>query len=99
MRPFEPPPWKWTPPTPEERAAELARAEREARRAELKLYAIALLLCFTFTLIGCIIAGFGFAVNDVETGQILLYSGLLVSNIGNVASLGWLAIRVDRGDV
>jgi hypothetical protein len=100
MRPLAPPPlYTWTPPSPEERAAELQRAEREARRAEWKLYGFALLQCFASTLAGLVLAGFAFAITDPELGQILLLSGSIVSWSGNLFALGRLAIRVERGDV
>ncbi|HEY3288088.1 MAG TPA: hypothetical protein VGJ96_13300 [Gemmatimonadaceae bacterium] len=100
MRALSPPSlYKWTPPSPEARAAELQRAEREARHGEWKLWGFALLQCFTATLIGCIIAGAGFAVTDPELGEILLLSGMIVSWSGNLFALGRLAVRVDRGDV
>jgi hypothetical protein len=100
MRPLAPPPlYKWTPPSPEERAAELQRAERAARIGEWKLYGYCIVQCFAATFVGCVIAGFGFAVTDPETGQILLLAGGIVSWTGNLMALGRLAIRVDRGDV
>ena len=91
--------YRWTPPSREARAAELMRAEREARCAELKLYGFAILQCFAATGVGCVIAGFGFAIYDPEMGQILLLSGSIVSLSGNLIALGRLAIRIDRGDV
>jgi len=100
MRAFEPPPlYKWTPPSPEARAAELRRLEREARLGEWKLYGYAILQCFLATSAGCVIAGYGFHVTDPELGEILLLSGGLVSWIGNLFALGRLALRVERGDV
>jgi len=73
--------------------------EREARRAEWRLYLFAILQCFLATLAGCAIAGAGFATTDRELGEILLLTGSLVSWTGNLAVLGRLAIRVDEGDV
>lgn len=100
MRPLEPPPcYKWTPPSPEKRAAELQRLERDARIGEWKLYGFALLQCFAATVIGCTIAGYGFYVTDPELGKILLLSGMIVSWSGNLFALGRLAARVERGDV
>lgn len=91
--------YRWTPPSREARAAELMRAEREARYAELKLYSFAILQCFAATGVGCVIAGFGFAIYDPEMGQILVLSGSIVSLSGNMFALGRLAIRIDRGEV
>jgi len=91
--------YRWTPPSKEARAAELMRAEREARYAELKLYGYAVLQCFAATGVGCVIAGFGFHITDPELGQIFLLSGAIVSLNGNLVALGRLAIRVDQGDV
>ncbi len=100
MRELAPPPfYTWTPPSLEERAAELMRLEHDARRAEWKLYGFAALQCVAATVTGCVVAGAGFAVSDPELGRVLLLSGLLVSWTGNVAALARLAIRVENGDV
>lgn len=91
--------YRWTPPSREARAAELMRAEREARYGEWKLYGFALLQCFASTGVGCVIAAFGFHIFDPDMGQILVLSGSIVSLSGNLIALGRLAVRVDRGDV
>ena len=101
MRPYAPPDravYRWTPPSPEARAAELMRADREARWVELKLYGFALLQCFASTAVGCVVAGFGFAVTDPELGRILLLAGSILSLAGNMAALWRLAVRVGLGE-
>ncbi len=91
--------FKWTPPPPEQRAAELQRAERQARRAEWKLYVFAIGQCFVATLAGCAVAGAAFATTDRELGEILRLSGMIISWTGNLVALGRLWVRIDQGDV
>lgn len=83
-------------PTPEERAAELARDEyltgREIRRA----FALTIIGCFFWLAAGLGLVGWAFHTNDAGLGQILFLSGLIVGYSGMAVTLARFYLRGER---
>lgn len=83
-------------PTPEERAAELERDERETRRDIRRAFAAVIAACFFWLGAGLTFMGWGFHTMDRDLGETLLLSGLLVGYTGIAVTLGRYYLRGER---
>jgi len=74
-------------PTPEERAAELAAAERAITRELRRVYARALILCLLFMLAGLALVAWAVHSTDPNNAQLAFWGGLLFGNGGILITL------------
>ncbi len=74
-------------PTPEERAAELAETEREVHRQIRWVYARAAVLCLVWMVVGLALVGWAVSTTDESSGLIAFWGGLLIGNVGILATL------------
>ena len=86
-RPPSMPPTRTRLPTPEERAAELAATERAVRREIRWVYARAAVLCLVWMVIGLALVGWAVNTTDEQSGLIAFWGGLLIGNVGILATL------------
>jgi hypothetical protein len=76
--------------TPEERAAELTAREAEQRRRQRRRWVGAAVGCIVSAAVGGALIGSALHIADEGWGKIVFWSGLLVGDVGCLASL-WVA--------
>jgi hypothetical protein len=83
-------------PSPEERAAELARDEREVRRDVRRAFIAAIAGCALWLLAGLGLMAWAFHTTDPQLGQAALLGGLIVGNAGITVTLARYYVRGER---
>ena len=83
-------------PTPDERAARLLAAEREASAAVRRLYAGVILICFAWMSIGLLLLGWAFHTTNEDLGRIAFLGGILVGDIGILSTVLFAWNRAQR---
>jgi hypothetical protein len=97
MEPKHPAGVRWARrPSPDERAAELARDERETQRDIRRAFAAAIAGCVLWLTAGLAFMGWAFHTTDHDLGETLLLSGLLVGYTGMVITLARYYLRGER---
>ena len=69
-------------PTPEERAAELARVERLVAHDKRRAFLLTLVACVFWAAVGLTLIAWALHTTDVANGQIAFWSGLLAGYSG-----------------
>jgi hypothetical protein len=79
-------PWA-SAPTPEERAAELARVERLVAHDMRRRFLLTLVACVFWLAVGLALMAWALHTTDAASGQIAFWSGLLAGYAGIVITL------------
>jgi hypothetical protein len=74
-------------PTPEERAARLLAAEREATRVVRRRFGAAVVLCFLWMTVGLALMGWSMTTTDQRLAGVAFWAGILIGDVGILASL------------
>lgn len=83
-------------PSPEERAAELARDEHLTERDVRRALALTIVGCFVWLLVGLALIGWALHTMDVELGEIAFLGGLIVGYAGMATTLARYYLRGER---
>jgi len=83
-------------PTPEERAAELARYERLTTRDIRRSFVFAVGGCLFWLAVGLVLMGWGLHTTDPGYGQIAFLGGLVVGYSGMVVTLVRYYLKGER---
>jgi hypothetical protein len=83
-------------PTPEERAAELARYEQLTTGDIRRAFALAIASCFFWLAMGLVLMGWALHTTDREYGGIAFLGGLIVGYSGIVVTLARFYRRGER---
>jgi hypothetical protein len=83
-------------PTREERAARLHAIEREASRVARRAYLGVILVCFLWMGLGLYLMGWAFHTTDDGAGRILFLAGVLVGDVGILATVLFAYSRAQR---
>lgn len=83
-------------PSPEERAAQLALDERLTGREIRRAFAITIVACVLWLLVGLGLMGWAFHTTDAGTGQIAFLGGLTVGYAGMATTLARYYLRGER---
>ena len=83
-------------PTREERAARLHAIEREAKAVLRRAYVAVILVCFFWMGLGLYLLGWAFHTTDQATGRLFFLAGILVGDVGILATILFAYNRAQR---